>query len=115
MKREIQIEDLITVLNINPSNDSLFEIQSIHNLKLSFEELKKEFDIIIIDIESLKEVNKAKEWLLFVDRIIAVFRAGSDLQYEDHKQIEYLRNHKDFMGWVLNKSKLSNYKSTKTA
>ncbi len=115
IKREIQIEDLITVLNINPNNDSLFEIQSIHNLKLSFEELKKEFDIIIIDIESLKEVNKAKEWLLFVDRIIAVFEAGNDLQYEDYKQIEYLRNHKDFMGWVLNRSKLSNNKSTKTA
>ena len=79
-------------------------------MKSSFEELKNEFDVIIIDIESLKEINKAKEWLLFVDRIIAVFKAGKAFQYKDQKQIDYLRNHKGFMGWVLNKSKLSSYK-----
>jgi capsular polysaccharide biosynthesis protein len=107
MKREIQIEDLITVLNINPNRDSLFEVQSIHNLKLSFEELKNEFDIIIIDIESLKEVNKAKEWLLFVDKVIAVFKAGNEVKYADQKKIDYLKNHKGFMGWILNKSRLN--------
>lgn len=111
MKREIQIEDLITVLNINPNNDSLFEIQTINNLKLSFDQLKNEFDIIIIDIESLKEVNKAKEWLLFVDRVVAVFGAGDDIQSTDQTQIEYLRNRKDFIGWVLNRTKLNGYKS----
>lgn len=114
MKREIQIEDLITVLHINPKNDSLFEIQSINNLKHSFEELKNEFDLIIIDIESLKEVNKAKEWLLFVDRVIAVFKAGDDVNYSDHKQISYLKSHDGFMGWILNKSRLTDYKITKT-
>jgi Mrp family chromosome partitioning ATPase/uncharacterized protein involved in exopolysaccharide biosynthesis len=114
MKREIQIEDLITVLHINPKNDSLFEIQSINNLKLSFEELKNEFDLIIIDIESLKEVNKAKEWLLFVDRVVAVFKAGDDVKDSERKQIGYLKNHGGFMGWILNKSKLTNYKTTKT-
>jgi Mrp family chromosome partitioning ATPase/uncharacterized protein involved in exopolysaccharide biosynthesis len=115
MKREIQVEDLITILNINPKNDSLFEIQSISNLKLSFEELKNEFDLIIIDVESLKEVNKAREWLLFVDRVIAVFQAGNDVKESEHKQINYLKNHKGFMGWVLNKSKLDNQKVIKTA
>lgn len=110
MKREIQIDNLITVLNINPKHDSLFEIQSANNLKLSFEELKKEFDLIIIDIESLKEVNKAKEWLLFVDRVIAVFNAGNKIQYTDQKQVDFLKSHKDFMGWVLNKSKMINFK-----
>jgi Mrp family chromosome partitioning ATPase len=115
MKREIQIEDLITVLNINPKHDSLFEIQSANNLKLSFEELKKEFDLIIIDIESLKEVNKAKEWLLFVDRVIAVFNAGNEIQYTDQKQVDFLRSHKGFMGWVLNKSKMTNFNSKKIA
>lgn len=114
-KREIQIEDLITVLNVNSNNDSLFEIQSFNNLKVSFEELRKEFDVIIIDVESLQEVNKAKEWLLFADRTIAVFRAGSDVRHSDHKQIEYLRSHKGFMGWVLNRSKLDHTRTRKTS
>lgn len=115
IKREIQIEDLITVLTINPENDSLFEIQSINNLQLSFEELKKEFDFIIVDIESLNEMNKAKEWLSFVDRVIAVFKAGNDIQYTDHEQIDFLRNHTGFMGWVLNRSKMTNLKAKKLA
>lgn len=111
MKREIQVEDLITVLNINPNNDSLFEIQNFNNLKLRFEELKDEFDLIIIDIESLKEANKAKEWLLFTDRIVAVFKAGDGIQYADQKGINYLKGHKGFMGWVLNKSRLKEYEA----
>jgi hypothetical protein len=115
IKREIRIEDLITVLNVNPKNHSLFEIQSINNLRLSFGELKKEFDFIIVDIESLKGVNKAKEWLLFVDRVIAVFKAGNDIQYTDQEQIDFLRNYTGFMGWVLNKSKMPDLKTEKTA
>ncbi len=115
VKREIHIEDLITVLNINSTENSLFEMQSFNNLKASFEELREEFDVIIIDIESLEEVNKAKEWLLFVDRIIAVFKAGNEVRYTDHKQIDYLKNQKGFMGWVLNKSRVNNYKVEKTS
>lgn len=113
VKREIRIEDLITVLKVNPSNDSLFEIQSIDNLKISFEALKKEFNLIIIDIDSLDEVNKAKEWLLFVDKFISVFKAGSEIQFAEHEKINYLRDHKGFMGWVLNKSKMKTPRNEK--
>lgn len=107
VKRTIQIEDLITVLNLKPENNSLFEIQSFDNLKLSFEELKKDFDVIIVDTASLSEHNKAKEWFLFVDKIIAVYRAGKELETKDHKFVEYLKSQKNFMGWVLNKSKIN--------
>ena len=88
------------------SKGSLFEIESIESLKKSFDQLKKEFDVIIIDIESIKEVNKAKEWLLFVDRIIGVFKAGDEMKVDNSKQIDFLNNHKGFAGWILNKSKL---------
>ena len=107
VKREIQIEDFITMLNINSDSSSLFELQSIKNLKSSFEQLKEEFDVIIIDIDSLNQINTAKEWLLFSDRIIAVFKAGNVIQYSDHKHIDYLNSHRGFMGWVLNRSKMS--------
>ena len=105
-KREIQIDDLITILNVKMSKGSLFEIESIESLKKSFDQLKQEFDVIIIDIESIKEVNKAKEWLLFVDRIIGVFKAGDEMKVDNSKQIDFLNNHKGFAGWILNKSKL---------
>ena len=106
VKREIQIDDLITILNVKMSKGSLFEIESIESLKKSFDQLKQEFDVIIIDIESIKEVNKAKEWLLFVDRIIGVFKAGDEMKVDNSKQIDFLNNHKGFAGWILNKSKL---------
>ena len=106
VKREIRIEDLITVLNVKTSKGSLFEIESLQSLRNSFDELKREFDVIIIDIESLKEANKAKEWLMFVDRCIGVFEAGGEVKYDNHKQIAYINNHRGFAGWVLNKSKL---------
>ena len=93
----------------------MFERESIKNLKSSFEELKEEFDVIIIDIDSLNQINTAKEWLLFSDRIIAVFKAGCCIQYKDQKQFDYLRNHQGFMGWVLNRSKLYDNKTNKIA
>lgn len=103
VKREIQKEDYITVLNTNSSNGSLFEIQNEKNLKAGFEVLKEEFDIIIIDISSVGNSNKAKEWLLFTDRNISVFEAGNTLDDNDKEFVAFMKNRDGFMGWVLNK------------
>ncbi|QNK63146.1 lipopolysaccharide biosynthesis protein [Pedobacter sp. PAMC26386] len=107
IKREIQTQDLITVLNKNKDNTSLLEIQSSKNLKAGFDVLRKGFDLIIIDINSLQDISVAKEWLMFTEKNIAVFEAGKSLSDADKELLVYLREQPGFIGWVLNKIKLN--------
>ncbi|MEJ7778852.1 MAG: AAA family ATPase [Daejeonella sp.] len=106
VKREIEREDYITVLNTKSNNGSLLEVQNEKTLKAGFEALKNQFDIIIIDINSMGNSNKAKEWLLFTDKNVAVFEAGKTLSEEDKDFVAFMKNQKGFMGWVLNKVKV---------
>jgi len=106
-KKEIHVEHLITTLNKNDSNTSLLELENSGSVKAGFEILKNEFDIIIIDVNSLRDINLAKEWLLFTEKNLAVFKAGTDLSERDMDLLVHLRNQPGFMGWVLNKVKLS--------
>jgi hypothetical protein len=70
-----------------------------------FEILKKEFDLIIIDICSMGNSNKAKEWLLFTDKNLSVFESGKSLTEDDKEFVSFMKSHEGFMGWVLNKVK----------
>ncbi|MNK87851.1 Chain length determinant protein [compost metagenome] len=115
IKKEIQTEDLITVLNKNINNNSLLEIQNIKNLKAGFEVLRKEFDLIIVDVNSLIDLNIAKEWLLFVEKKIAVFEAGNVISDQDKEVIEYIKSQPDFKGWILNKTRVTRIKKSKIA
>jgi hypothetical protein len=112
VKREIEREDYITVLNTKSNSGSLLEIQSEKSLKAGFEVLKKEFDIIIIDISSMGNSNKAKEWLLFTDKNLSVFEAGKTLSDNDKDFVTFMKNQKGFMGWVLNKVKVGELNNT---
>ncbi|SEN57760.1 Uncharacterized protein involved in exopolysaccharide biosynthesis [bacterium A37T11] len=106
-KKEIMAEDLITLLRKNSSNSSLLEIKDPNSLKAGFEILRREFDIVIIDIESLNDFNKAKEWLMFSERIIGVFGSESKISASDKMHADYLKDHPGFLGWILNKVKLT--------
>nr|WP_245723785.1 AAA family ATPase [Pedobacter steynii] len=106
VKKEIKTEDLITFLNKSSSSNSLLEIQSSNVLKAGFEYLKEKFDLILIDVDSLRSINKAKEWLSFTDYSIAIFEAGSEIDDNDKEFVNYIRNHEGFSGWVLNKVKI---------
>jgi len=107
VKKEFHTEDLITVFNSQSNNSSLLEFQSSQNLKMGFDVLRKEFDFIVIDINSLKEMNKAKEWLYFTDRSIAVYEYGNPIKDLDKEGIAYIKKQPGFMGWILNKVKES--------
>jgi len=104
-KREFQADDLITVVNKTDNNTSLLEIQSSDNLRAGFKMLKKEFDIVIVDINSLQEANVAKEWLQFTEKNIAVFEAGKTITDKEKNLLRYLKEHQGFIGWVVNKVK----------
>ncbi len=107
VKREIQIEDLITTLTRNPHQNSLMELQDMENLVSGFGLLRQEFDVIIIDTDSCQNLNQVKEWLMFSDVSIAVFESGKEVSNSEKHLIKYLGEHKGFLGWVLNKFSLS--------
>lgn len=111
IKREIQTEDLITVMNKNATQTSLLEMQNAVSLRAGFEILRKEFDVIIIDINPLSDINIAKEWLLFTETNIAVFEAGNTITDHDKELVEYIKQQPGFLGWVINKVRLENVKS----
>jgi succinoglycan biosynthesis transport protein ExoP len=103
IKKKFHTEDLITVMTKSVERNSLLEIQNVSNLKDGFEVLKKEFDYVIIDVNSLREVNISKEWLLFTEQNIALFEYGSKVNEADRPLIRYIREQPGFMGWVFNK------------
>jgi succinoglycan biosynthesis transport protein ExoP len=107
-KREIRVDDLITKLNKIDDSKSLLEIQNERNLRAGFDILKKQFDIIIIDINGLVDLNIAKEWLSFTEKNIAIFEAGKSLN--DMDLVNFMKNQPGFMGWVLNKVRLAEIK-----
>lgn len=64
--------------------------------------LKSRFDIILIETDSLRAMNKAKEWVTFSDLVVAVFAAGKTISADDQSKIQYLDSlNGKFAGWVL--------------
>jgi len=104
IKKEIHTEDLITIMNKSTARESLLEMQSIKSLKAGFDVLREEFDIIIVDVNSLHDINIAKEWLLFTEKNISVFEYGKVLNDNDKEFVDYIKKLPGFLGWVLNKT-----------
>lgn len=110
MKKEFHTEDLITIMNKSTARTSLLEIQSVKSLKAGFEVLRDEFDMIIVDVNSLHDINIAKEWLLFTEKNIAIFEYGATMNDSDKEFTEYIKNLPGFLGWVLNKMQIKQAK-----
>lgn len=106
VKRELHPEEFITKLTTNYKNESLLEIYNEDVLRKGFDELRKDFDVIIIDVQSLQKLHRAKEWLMFADKSFAVYPAGESIGSYEKDLISYINKQEGFMGWVLNKAKI---------
>jgi len=94
----------ITVLGNKGGSHTLLELQDEKTITDRFKDLRYVYDLIIIEIPALEAMNKAKEWLLFADKTIAVYEAGQALTESKNVSVEYLKSLKDkFSGWVFNK------------
>lgn len=95
-------DSLITVLANKGGDLSLFETIDESNIQTFLDELKDKFDIIIVDTCSLKSMNKAKEWLMYTDKYLGVFKYGKTLADNKIEYTEYLGQSNKYLGWVFN-------------
>ena len=105
LKPDTQVGSLINVLGNRGGGDiSLLEINNENTIGERIQALKEDFDIIIIETTSLNTLNKSKEWMLFADKIIAVFEANQTITPSKKQHIQFLRKQDSkFIGWILNK------------
>jgi succinoglycan biosynthesis transport protein ExoP len=96
-----------TVLGNHGGDVTLLEVSDENFIRSRFNELKTKYDIIIIETPALSTLNKSKEWILFANKVIAVFEAHKPVKKSQKDDLNYLRNlNGKFAGWILNKASI---------
>lgn len=92
----------ITILGAKTGDISVLELADEKVIGERLQALKTRFDIILIETDSLRAMNRAKEWVSFSDLVVSVFAAGRSIGSEDQSKIQYLDGlNGKFAGWVL--------------
>ncbi|MDB4923564.1 lipopolysaccharide biosynthesis protein [Mucilaginibacter sp.] len=95
----------ISVLGNRGGDITLLEINDEKQIQYEFDQLRSRYDIILIDLPSLDSLNKAKEWVLFANKTVAVFEVNKSVSGLHKQYIDYLKSlNNKFGGWILNKS-----------
>lgn len=94
----------IDILSNKGENTSLLEIASKEEIITKLNFLKNNYDFIIIETSALDDINQAKEWLMFSNNVVSVFRSGETLSTSKMNYVNYLKESGSFLGWVFNKS-----------
>lgn len=92
----------ITILGAKTGDISVLELADEKVIGERLQALKARFDIILIETDSLRAMNRAKEWVSFSDLVVSVFAAGRSIGSDDQSKIQYLDSlNGKFAGWVL--------------
>ncbi|HEY9049706.1 MAG TPA: hypothetical protein VIN08_27600 [Ohtaekwangia sp.] len=87
--------------------DSPSEILAGRDFKEMIENLSLQYDYIFLEGPSINEYSDSKELIDYVDKVIAVFDANTNLNHLDKESINYLKSIKEkLLGSVLNKVQL---------
>ena len=102
--KEIQNENKVTTLGTKGGDVSLLELCDEQVIREKLKALETLFDIIIIEMASLDALNRAKEWVSFGNKLVAVFEANQTITAAKQEEVNYLKSlDTKFSGWVLNK------------
>ncbi|WP_221391794.1 exopolysaccharide transport family protein [Dyadobacter sp. NIV53] len=105
LKKDVPVEAVpgqISILGNKGGDFSLLELSDEKLIGQKLAMLKSKFDIILVETDSLTAMNKAKEWISFADRVVAVFSSGNSISGEDQSKVQYLMNLENkFSGWIL--------------
>jgi polysaccharide biosynthesis transport protein len=96
----------IAVIGNKGGDNSILELTDPDTVHKMMDQLKDMYDVIIIETNALETINKAKakEWMMFTDKVIAVVEAGHPFSNEMHHELKYLKGMgSKFAGLVLNK------------
>lgn len=94
----------IMVMGNHGGDKSLLEVNDEETILDRLEQLRSQFDIILIETPSLSLLNKAKEWILFTDKTVGIFEANQTLDGIKKQHVNYLTSiNGQFIGWILNK------------
>ncbi|RYD59190.1 MAG: hypothetical protein EOP56_02875 [Sphingobacteriales bacterium] len=96
----------IAVIGNKGGDNSILEVTDPETVHRTMDQLKSMYDVIIIETNALETINKAKakEWMMFTDKVIAVVEAGQPFDKEMHHELRYLKGMgSKFAGLVLNK------------
>jgi Mrp family chromosome partitioning ATPase len=98
----------ISVIGNRGGDVTLLEINDQRNVQHEFNNLKSRYDIILIDLPALDQLNQSKEWILFTNKVIAVYEANKGVASSQKQYVDYLKNlNGKFAGWVLNKANIA--------
>ena len=120
INREISIKALISnsvfegvdVIGCEGGNFSPDEILKGKEFEKLLEQLKKEYDHILMEGPDLNEYVDSKELIKYATHIIPVFAADKSLTTEDTASLEYLKSQGDkVLGAVLNRVEMRNLKA----
>lgn len=96
----------IMVMGNHGGDKSLLEVSDEETILDRLEQLRSQFDVILVETPPLDALNKAKEWILFTDKTVSVFEADQSLNEYKKQHINYLTTlNGQFIGWILNKVK----------
>lgn len=96
----------IMVMGNRGGDKSLLEVSDEETIMERLEQLRSQFDVILVETPPLNALNKAKEWILFTDKTLSVFEADQTLNEVKNQHINYLTTlNGQFIGWILNKVK----------
>lgn len=95
----------IQVLGNRGGGASLLEIAPKQTVTEKLQALTNSFDIILVETASLKEMDKAREWMQFSDKTVAVFERGKTINEAKKNNVAYLQSiGSRFAGWVFNRA-----------
>jgi succinoglycan biosynthesis transport protein ExoP len=96
----------IMVMGNRGGDKSLLEVADENTILNRLDQLRSQFDIILVETPALESLNKAKEWIAFTDKTVSVFEADQSLNEFKKQHINYLTTlNGQFIGWILNKVK----------
>ena len=99
-----ELDKKFVVMGNKGEDVSLLEISNHATIQSKLQSLREQFDIILIEIPSLAQFNKAREWVSFSDKVVPVFAAGQNITKGKKKEIDYLSSLQNrLVGWVMNK------------
>jgi len=98
----IQQQNTITFLNKNLQGQSILENHAKIAFAEIFQNIKTQFDLIIIQLDPINSISDFKEWTLFTDKYISTFMAGNSISDKEKEIMIALNSDEKFAGWLIN-------------